>query len=56
MVDDLPEVPVGVGEERVGATQRGGRRRLDDHAAGPGRLLDRSVDLAAGGVQVLVEK
>jgi hypothetical protein len=49
VVDDLPKVPVRVGEERIRTTQRGRRRRLDDHAAGPGRLLDRRVDLAVGG-------
>jgi hypothetical protein len=48
VVDDLPEVPVGVGEERVGPTQRRRRRRLD-HAAGAGGLLDRGVDLVVGG-------
>jgi hypothetical protein len=49
MADDLPQVPVRIGEERVGPTQRSGGGRLDDHPAGPGRHLDRGGDLGVAG-------
>ena len=42
-------MPIGVREEPIGPTQRGGSGRLDHDPAGSDCLLERGVDLAVGG-------
>ena len=49
MVDDLPDMAVGVGKESIKPAQRGGSGPLDYDPAGSGRLVEQGVDLGVGG-------
>jgi hypothetical protein len=49
VVDYLPDMAVGVGEEPVGAAQRGSSGILDHDPTGPDGCLERGVDLLVAG-------